>query len=394
MVWSVFYTYWKIFTNGFIFDLGIEMANKNILVTRSSMPPYEEYIKAIKPLWETHWLTNMGEYHKELELQLAEYLDVPEISLTVNGHMALELAIQSFDFPEGAEVITTPFTFISTTHAIVRNKLQPVFCDIKESDGTIDETKIEDLITEKTVAILPVHVYGNICNVEAIQEIADKYNLKVIYDAAHAFGEKYLGRGIGNYGDVSIFSFHATKVFNTIEGGAVVCKNHDLYERLRDLKNFGIRGEELVVSVGANAKMNEFAAIMGLCNLKHIDKAVEARKRICEYYYKEICEINGIEFYKQRENATHNFGYFPIKITDDYPLNRDELYQKLRDEKIYTRKYFYPLTADQACFKNKYKDKNLNMARNLSKKSLVLPLFEELDYESQTRIINMLRSLN
>ncbi len=389
-----FFTYWRIFTNGFIFDLGIEMDNKNILVTRSSMPPYEEYIKAIKPLWETHWLTNMGEYHKELELQLAEYLDVPGISLTVNGHMALELAIQSFDFPEGAEVITTPFTFISTTHAIVRNKLQPVFCDIKESDGTIDETKIEDLITEKTVAILPVHVYGNICNVEAIQEIADKYNLKVIYDAAHAFGEKYLGRGIGNYGDVSIFSFHATKVFNTIEGGAVVCKNHDLYERLRDLKNFGIRGEELVVSVGANAKMNEFAAIMGLCNLKHIDKAVEARKRICEYYYKEICEINGIEFYKQRENATHNFGYFPIKITDDYPLNRDELYQKLRDEKIYTRKYFYPLTADQACFKNKYKDKNLNMARNLSKKSLVLPLFEELDYESQTRIINMLRSLN
>ena len=178
------------------------MDNEKILVTRSSMPPYEEYIDAIKPLWDSHWLTNMGQYHKELELQLADYLDVPEISLTVNGHLALELAIQSFDFPEGAEVITTPFTFISTTHAIVRNKLQPVFCDVKEDDGTIDESKIEDLITEKTVAILPVHVYGNVCNVEAIQEIADKYNLKVIYDAAIAFGDKYLGRGIGNYGDV------------------------------------------------------------------------------------------------------------------------------------------------------------------------------------------------
>ncbi len=367
------------------------MQNEKILVTRSSMPPYEEYIEAIKPLWDTHWLTNMGKYHQELEEKLAEYLDVPEISLTVNGHMALELAIQSFDFPIGAEVITTPFTFISTTHAIVRNKLHPVFCDVKEVDGTIDETKIEDLITEKTVAILPVHVYGNVCNVEAIQEIADKYNLKVIYDAAHAFGEKYLGRGIGNYGDISIFSFHATKVFNTIEGGAVVCKTHDRYERLRDLKNFGIRGEELVASVGANAKMNEFAAIMGLCNLKYIDEAIESRKRICEYYFEEISKIDGIEFYEQRENASHNYGYFPIKITEAYPLTRDELYEKLHNENIYTRKYFYPLTADQACFKNKYKDKNLENARELSKKSMVLPLYEELDIDNQKRIIGELK---
>ena len=367
------------------------MQNDKILVTRSSMPPYEEYIEAIKPLWDSHWLTNMGQYHKELERQLAEYLDVPEISLTVNGHMALELAIQSFDFQEGAEVITTPFTFISTTHAIVRNKLQPVFCDVKEDDGTIDETKIEDLITEKTVAILPVHVYGNVCNVEAIQEIADKYNLKVIYDAAHAFGEKYLDKGIGNYGDVSIFSFHATKVFNTIEGGAVVCKNHERYERLRDLKNFGIRGEELVVAVGANAKMNEFAAIMGLCNLKHIDKAIEARKRICEYYHEEISKIEGIKFYGQRDKATHNYGYFPIKVTDEYPLTRDELYQKLRDNDIYTRKYFYPLTADQACFKNKYKNKSLDVARKLAQQSMVLPLFEELNANNQSKILELLK---
>ena len=232
-----------------------ESLNK-INVTRSSMPPFEEYCEAIRPLWDSHWLTNMGEYHQELEHKLSKYLNVPKISLTVNGHMALELAIQAFGFPEGSEVITTPFTFISTTHAIVRNHLQPVFCDVKETDGTIDETKIEELITPKTVAILPVHVYGNICNVEAIDKIAHKYGLKVIYDAAHAFGEIYKGKGVGNFGDVSVFSFHATKVYNTIEGGAVVCKRQEMYDKLYNLKNFGIRGEELVVSIGANAKMN------------------------------------------------------------------------------------------------------------------------------------------
>lgn len=272
------------------------MANEKILVTQSSMPPYEEYIEAIKPLWESHWLTNMGTYHKELEEELKQYLGVPELSLMVNGHMALEMAIQAFDFPEDSEVITTPFTFVSTTHAIVRNRLKPVFCDVKMSDGTIDETKIEDLITEKTVAIVPVHVYGNVCNVEAIQEIADKYNLKVIYDAAHAFGVKYKGVGIGNYGDASVFSFHATKVFNTIEGGAVAFSDHKIYEKLYNLKNFGIRGEELVVAVGANAKMNEFAAIMGLCNLKYLNHAMEERKMKDAYYREKLRQIQGIQF--------------------------------------------------------------------------------------------------
>ena len=259
------------------------MSDERILVTRASMPPYEEYVEAIRPLWDSHWITNMGRYHRQLEMELKEYLDVPELSLMVNGHMALELAIQAFGFPEGAEVITTPFTFISTTHAIVRNHLKPVFCDVKSDDGTMDETKIEDLITEKTVAILPVHVYGNVCNVEEIQRIADRYNLKVIYDSAHAFGVKYKGRGIGNYGDASIFSFHATKIFNTIEGGAVTFSDCKLYETLYNMKNFGIRGEELVISVGANAKMNEFSAIMGLCNLKYIDMYMAERKRRWSY---------------------------------------------------------------------------------------------------------------
>lgn len=364
---------------------------KKILVTRSSMPPYEEYIKAIKPLWGTHWLTNMGIYHQQLEEKLKEYLDVPELSLMVNGHMALELTIQSFDFPRNAEVITTPFTFISTTHAIVRNHLKPVFCDIKLSDGTINEEKIEDLITEHTVAIVPVHVYGNVCNIEKIKEIADKYNLKLIYDAAHAFGVKYKGKGIGSLGDASAFSFHATKVFNTIEGGAVTFSDHKMYEKLYNLKNFGIRGEELVTEVGANAKMNEFSAIMGLCNLNHLEDALEKRKVVYNFYKREISKIKGIRLLEENVDATKNYAYFPIQIEDVYGIGRDEVFEKLRENNIFARKYFYPLTADQACFKNKYKSANIVNARKLSMQILILPLYEELGMDQAERIISLLK---
>ena len=367
------------------------MNDKKILVTQSSMPPYEEYIQAIKPLWDSRWLTNMGKYHEELEIKLREYLDVPELSLMVNGHMSLEMAIQAFGFPEGSEVITTPFTFISTTHAIVRNRLKPVFCDVKLSDGTMDETQIEDLITEHTVAIVPVHVYGNVCNIEEIQRIADKYNLKVIYDAAHAFGVRYKGKGIGCYGDVSVFSFHATKVFNTIEGGAVTFSDHKLYEKLYNLKNFGIRGEELVTDVGANAKMNEFCAIMGLCNLKHIDTTLEERKKRYEYYMDGFSNVNGIRFFNKNIETTNNYAYFPIIIEDEYGLNRDELYEKLKDNNIYSRKYFYPLTSDQACFKNKYKNENLDCARELAKEIIVLPFYEKMEYGTIQEIIRIVQ---
>ena len=367
------------------------MNDKKILVTQSSMPPYEEYIQAIKPLWDSRWLTNMGKYHEELEIKLKEYLDVPELSLMVNGHMALEMAIQAFGFPEGSEVITTPFTFISTTHAIVRNRLKPVFCDVKLSDGTMDETQIEDLITEHTVAIVPVHVYGNVCNIEEIQRIADKYNLKVIYDAAHAFGVRYKGKGIGCYGDVSVFSFHATKVFNTIEGGAVTFSDHKLYEKLYNLKNFGIRGEELVTDVGANAKMNEFCAIMGLCNLKHIDTMLEERKKRYEYYMDGLLNVNGIRFFNKNIETTNNYAYFPIIIEDEYGLNRDELYEKLKENNIYSRKYFYPLTSDQACFKNKYKNENLDCARELAKEIIVLPFYEKMEYGTIQEIIRIVQ---
>ncbi|MCM1119895.1 MAG: DegT/DnrJ/EryC1/StrS family aminotransferase [bacterium] len=364
--------------------------NEKILVTKSSMPPYEEYINAIKPLWNTHWLTNMGVYHKELEQQLKEYLDVPELSLMVNGHMALEMAIQMMDFPKGAEVITTPFTFISTTHAIVRNGLKPVFCDVKLCDGTIDETQLEDLITEHTVAFVPVHVYGNVCNIEEINRIACKYNLKVIYDAAHAFGVKYKGKGIGSYGHASVFSFHATKVFNTIEGGAVTFKDSRYYEKLYDLKNFGIRGEELVVGVGANAKMNEFCAIMGLCNLKHIDDVLKHRKERYEFYVRKLLKIRGIELVAQEENEAKNYAYLPVRITSDFPMSRDEVYDMYVEHDIFARKYFYPLTADQACFRNKYKLAELPVARQLGKEILTLPLWDDIEFEQIEYIINLL----
>ena len=358
---------------------------ERINVTKSSMPSYEDFIDAIKPLWDTHWITNMGEYHKQLEEKLREYLNVPGLSLMVNGHMALEMTLQAFGFPEGAEVITTPFTFISTTHAIVRNHLCPVFCDVKEEDGTIDESKIEDLITEKTVAILPVHVYGNVCNIEEIQKIAYKYNLKVIYDAAHAFGITYKGKGIGSYGDASIFSFHATKVYNTIEGGAVTFSDKWIYDKLYNLKNFGIHGEELVTDVGANAKMNEFCAIMGLLNLKRIDESIEARKNVYQRYKNLLSDIKGIRILK-KVHVHDNYAYFPIIVGEKYPITRNELYEKLVSKNIYPRKYFYPLTLDQACFKNKYKAVRADVARNLANRVLALPIYEGMTDEEFDRI--------
>lgn len=365
---------------------------KRINVTKSSMPPFEEFVEAIQPLWETKMLTNMGKYHNELQERLKDYLKVDDLSLMVNGHMALELAIQAFDFPEGSEIITTPFTFISTTHAIVRNRLTPVFCDVKPEDGTIDESKIENLITEKTVAILPVHVYGNICNVEEIENIAFKYNLKVIYDAAHAFGETIEGKGIGSFGNASCFSFHATKVFNTIEGGAVSFHDHWIYEKLYNLKNFGIRGESLVTEVGANAKMNELCAIMGLCNLKHFEEAIAKRKEIYDRYIAELKGLPNVKKFRNiKNNETNNYGYFPILIGDGFRYSRDELYNIFRENNIYSRKYFYPLTADQACFRNRYAQADIGTARYLAERVLTIPIFEDMTAIEQERVLNCIK---
>lgn len=362
---------------------------EKIFVTKAAMPEYEEFIEAIKPLWDTHRITNMGEYHHKLEEKIMHYLNVPYASLMVNGHMALEMTIQAFDFPKGSEIITTPFTFISTTHAIIRNGMVPVFCDVKE-DGTIDENKIEDLITEKTVAILPVHVYGNVCNIDAISDIAYKYNLKVIYDAAHAFGISVGNKNIANCGDASCFSFHATKIFNTIEGGAVTFSDEGLYEKLYNLKNFGIRGEEVVVAVGANAKMNEFSAIMGLCNLNHLEENIEKRKVIYEYYERKMASVVGVRLLKPLCDQSKNYAYLPAIIEDECAKSRNEIYSALRENDIYARKYFYPLTSDQACFKNKYKDISLQMARYLSERILCLPIYPDMDVAIVDRIINII----
>lgn len=363
---------------------------KTITVTKSSMPPYEDFIEKIKPLWDSRWLTNMGTYHKELEKRLKDYLHVPYLSLMVNGHMALELALQAMNLPENSEVITTPFTFISTTHAIVRNRLKPVFCDIKLTDYTMDETKIEALITEKTKAILPVHVYGNLCNIEKIQTIAGQYGLKVLYDACHAFGVSQNGIGAGNFGDASVFSFHATKVYHTIEGGAVAFSDPAMYESLYNLKNFGIRGEESVVAVGANAKMNEFCAIMGLCNLPEVETHIALRKAKAEWYRTQLLneELLRLPVYDNPQ-ITYNYGYFPVRFLKKGL--RDQVYDALRKQDIYARKYFYPLTSDAVCFKKRYQEVPLPNAHEAADNILVLPLYPELAEKDQERIVKVIR---
>ena len=350
---------------------------KEIYVTRSSMPDKEEYFKEIEELWDTHFLTNMGIKHQELQEQLKQYLAVENIELMCNGHMALELAIQSMNLK--GEVITTPFTFISTTHAIVRNGLTPVFCDINPEDYTIDVNKIEELITEKTSAILPVHVYGHVCDVEKIQEIADKHHLKVIYDAAHAFGVTYKRKGIGIYGDVSMFSFHATKVFNTIEGGAVCHHKKEYGKELYRLKNFGIHSEEVIDGIGANAKMNEFQAAMGICNLRHIREEIAKRKAVVEHYCSRLEHISGIVLSQKQENVKGNYAYFPILFCEDEcGCTRDQVYVRLRERHIFARKYFYPLTNGCQCYKEQYSEQNTPIAEYISKRILTLPLYADL----------------
>ena len=363
--------------------------NKQILVTRSSMPDFKEYCNEIKELWETHWLTNMGIKHKELEKSLLGYLKTPNITLFTNGHLALECIIAAFNFSKGSEVITTPFTFASTTHAISRNGLVPVFCDINPEDFTIDADKIENLITEKTCAIIPVHVYGNLCDVEKIKKIAKEHKLKVIYDAAHAFGVEKNGIGAANFGDASMFSFHATKVFNTIEGGAVTYKDENLNKILYDIKNFGITGPESVEYIGGNAKMNEFQAAMGICNLRHIDKEIEKRKKIVERYRERLQNIEGIKIIHVSEGIKENYAYFPV-IFDNYKYTRNEIFKKLGEENIIVRKYFYPLINDFDCYKEKYNSKDTPIAKYMADRVLTLPLYADLELEIVDKICDII----
>ena len=362
-----------------------------ILVTRSSMPMLEEYVNEISSMWNSHWLTNMGPKHKELQLKLCDYLGVENIDLLTNGHMALELTLQAMNLQ--GEVITTPFTFASTTHAIVRNGLTPVFCDIDPETYCMDASKIERLITDRTCAILPVHVYGNVCNIEEIERIARKYELKVIYDAAHTFGETYNGKGIGSFGDASCFSFHATKVFNSIEGGAVCYQDKQLGAKIYELKNFGIHGPEEVPAVGANAKMNEFCAAMGLCNLRHVEEEIAKRKVVVKRYRTRLAGVDGIRLNTIQENVKSNYAYFPVVFEEDlYGASRAEVFTALEKNGISARKYFYPLTNTFECFHGKYDVTQTPVALHISQRVLTLPLYADLAPEDVDRICSIVLS--
>jgi len=370
----------------------MDKPDKKIMVTKSFLPPYEEYCEEIKEIWNTYWLTNMGIKHETLKEKMKQYLDVKNITLCSNGHLALEMAIRALKLT--GEVITTPYTFASTTHAITRCGLTPVFCDIEMESFTIDISKIEELITEKTSAIIPVHVYGNPCNVEEIEKIAKKHNLKVIYDAAHTFGVEIDGKGIGNYGDVSMFSLHATKVYSTIEGGALTYNNDNYSGLFRLEKNFGITGPEEVIQNGGNAKLNEFQAAMGLVNLKYVDSEILKRKKLVEKYRELLNSIEGIRYLEDIKGIRHNYAYFPIIIDEKvYGKTRDEVFEKLKDYNIFARKYFYPLINNFECYKEKYKDIKLPNAKYVSDRVMTLPMYGDLTLEEVEYICKTLKEI-
>lgn len=361
---------------------------KKIQVTQSSMPKFDDYINEIRDLWESKWLTNNGEKHQQLETGLKKYLHVSNLSLYTNGHLALENILEAMNL--NGEVITTPFTFASTTHAIVRSGLKPVFCDINPTDFTIDVNKIESLITKETCAILPVHVYGNVCDVEAIENLAKKYNLKVIYDAAHTFGVTVDGKGIGSFGDASMFSFHATKVFNTIEGGALAYANDTLSPILNHIKNFGITSPESIDYVSGNAKMNEFQAAMGICNLREVDEEILKRKKVVEHYFDKLEGIEGISLVKEQSGVESNYAYFPV-VFDGYKLTRDQIFEKLKSSNIMARKYFYPLINEFNCYKDEYDSSKTPTAKYIADRILTLPLYADLSLDDVDRICEIIK---
>lgn len=364
--------------------------DKNIAVTRSSMPPFEEYCGEIRELWDSRWLTNNGTKFKELRAALADYLGVERMDLFTNGHMAIELGLQTLELGEG-EVITTPFTFASTTQAIVRCGLMPVFCDVDPVTFTMDPAKIEALITPRTRAIVPVHVYGNICDVEAIQEIADRHGLKVLYDAAHAFGVRYRGRGIASFGDISCFSFHATKVYHTIEGGAACFHDEEIGKKLARLKNFGIADQETVPDIGPNAKMNEFCAAMGLCNLRHVGEEIEKRGRAVARYRERLEGVAGIQLNPVQKDATPNHAYFPAVFDErTFGAGRDAVFATLAEHGIGARKYFYPLTNTFDCYHGRFDPATTPVALDISRRVLTLPLYADMDTGTVDRVCDVI----
>lgn len=364
-----------------------------INVTKSSMPDFEEYCEEIAGLWDSHWLTNMGIKHQKFQKQLEELLNAGHVVLYSNGHLALEGIWEALNFQNGSEVITTPFTFCSTVHAFARKGLIPVFSDIDPKTYCIDVNQIEKLITEKTVAICAVHVYGNMCDVEKIEVIAKKHNLKVIYDAAHAFAVSYKGVSSACFGDMSMFSFHATKVFNTIEGGAVCFNNDEYVAKLNDLKNFGIHGPESVPYIGGNAKMNEFQAAMGICNLRHLDEEIAKREKVALRYRERLGNIKGIILCEPQKDVKPNYAYFPV-VFDGYKKNRDEVFEELKKYDIIARKYFYPLVNDMECYKGypTADSSKTPIAKHIADRVLTLPMYADLALEDVDRICDIILS--
>ena len=368
--------------------------SKPVYVTQPSLPDLNLFYDKLKVIWGSKWLTNNGDFHSDFEKALAEYLGVKYISVFTNGTISLLTALKSLKIT--GEVITTPYSFVATTHALKWNGINPVFCDIDPVFGNLDPKKIESLITSKTKALLPVHVYGNPACVNEIQEIADNFGLKVIYDAAHAFGVKIDGQSVLNYGDLSVLSFHATKTFNTVEGGAIICHNGKMKRHLELLKNFGFSNETTVLEVGINGKMNELQAAFGLLQLDLIDDQIRKRKEISDLYQELLINITGIQGIKDVQNSTLNYSYFPIFIKPDYKLSRDELYLKLRDHNIYCRRYFYPLISQFPVYSKIESACNgkLSIASTLAEQVICLPIYEGLDKDIVRFISNCIEEFN
>ena len=368
--------------------------SKQIYVTQPYLPPLEEFIPYLEKIWDSKILTNGGPMHQQLEQALCDYLGVEHIALFNNGTIALLTALQSLRIT--GEVITTPYSFVATSHSLLWNGIKPVFVDIDRKTLNLDPVKIEAAITPHTTAIMPVHVYGNPCAVDAIQKIADNYNLKVIYDAAHAFGVQDVGGSILRHGDLSVLSFHATKVFNTFEGGAIICPDDKTKKRIDQLKNFGFVDEVTVVAPGINGKMSEINAAFGLLQLQHTDQVLAQRKAIDHSYREQLKDIKGIRVVEEAGQAVANYSYFPILVEADYPLSRDELYHKLKDHNIFARRYFYPLISDFPMYRSlpSAEPANLPVAMDVANKVICLPIYPALTDSDLQNVVKVILGEN
>ncbi len=373
----------------------INKLKKPIYVTQPALPPLEEFIKYLKQIWENKIITNNGPFHQRFEKELAEYLGVKHISLFTNGTLALITALQALHIT--GEVITTPFSFVATTHSLWWNNIKPIFADIESGSFNLDPEKVEAVITPRTTAIMPVHVYGTPCNVKKFQRIADAYHLKLIYDAAHAFGVKINGQSVLNFGDLSILSFHATKAFNTIEGGAIISPDKKTKKQIDYLKNFGFADEVTVVGPGINAKMNELQAAYGLLQLKYVDKYIVKRRVIAKIYQEKLKNTPGISLLKDIKGIRRTYPYFPILIdTAQYGRTRDEVYTELKKHNIFCRRYFYPLISQFPTYKDLESAQlgKLPIAERVSKQVLCLPIYPDLDTKSLNKVINLLKKIH